>query len=200
MSPHIAILATGLAALGALTPPATPSVLAQDFPAHPRGRASYQVTALYDRVTDSTRVMVSLPTRTRPFGLGSRVWLDAHFTFPGRRLLAAPEFVILTLESWTPSRGGWAFAHPAELRVVSKNGLRLEIAAAEYVKRPVHLFDSGRREALSFRIPVEAFVAMSEALGLSLRAGNARIRFDAQRMTPIRDLVRQMTPLERDAK
>ena len=41
---------------------------------------------------------------------------------------------------------------------------------------------------------------MSEALGLSLRAGNARIRFDEQRMTAIRDLVRQMTPLERDAK
>ncbi len=200
MSPQVAILATVLAAFGELTTPATPSVVAQDFRAHLGGRASYQVTTLYDRVTDSTRVMVSLPASTRPFGLGSRVWLDAHFTFPGRRLQAAPEFVVLTLESWTPSRGGWAFAHPAKLRVESKNGLRLELSAAEYVKRPVHLFDSGRREALSFRIPVEEFVAMSEALGLSLRAGNARIRFDEQRMTAIRDLVRQMTPLERDAK
>ena len=120
MSPQVAILATVLAAFGELAPPVMPSVVAQDFRAHLGGRASYQVTTLYDRVTDSTRVMVSLPASTRPFGLGSRVWLDAHFTFPGRRLQAAPEFVVLTLESWTPSRGGWAFAHPAKLRVESE--------------------------------------------------------------------------------
>ena len=194
MSPQLALLATGLAALGELTPPAAPSVLAQDFRADQRSGASYQVTTLYDRVTDSTRVMVSLPSGARPFGLGSRVWLDAHFTFQGRQLLAVPDFVVLTLESWTPSRGGWAFAHPTKLRVESGNGLRLEISAAEYVKRPVRLFDSGRREALSFWIPIEEFTAMSEAPGLSLRAGNARIRFDARRMAAMRDVVHRMTP------
>jgi len=200
MSPQLALLATGLAALGGLTPPATPSVLAQDFRVHQRGRVSYHVTTIHDRLTDSTRVMVLLPASARPFGRGSRVWLDAHFAFPGRWLLATPDFVVLTLECWTPARSGWAFAQPAELRVESNNGLRLEIAAAEYVKHPVHLLDRGRREALSFRIPAEQFVAMSEAPGLSLRAGNARIKFDQAQMVRIRDLARRTKPLGGDVR
>ncbi len=97
MSAHIAILASAFAALAELAAPSTPSAVAQDFRAHQLRVASSQVITLYDRVTDSTRVMVSLPVNARPFGLGSRVWLDAHFSYPGRSLPPTPELAAVTL-------------------------------------------------------------------------------------------------------
>lgn len=157
-------------------------------------RSVYNVTTIYDRLTDSTRVTVGLKGSSRPFGLGSRVWLHLSFTHRGVRLTAPPEAVVLTLESFTPARGGWAFAHPQKLRVRSGKNDKLEVPAAQYAKLRVGLFDAGRREELSFRIPTEQFTALAAEPEIEFKAGNASIRFRDRRMEMLWEVVRRMTP------
>jgi hypothetical protein len=60
----------------------------------------------------------------------------------------------------------------------------------------VHLFDSGRREALWFNITSTDFARLAGAPELSFRAGNARFRV-RQRMEMLREVIRRMTPVER---
>ncbi len=160
-----------------------------------RGRArGYQVSSLYDRETDSTRVTFTVLGSSRPFGLKSRAWMDLSFTYPGRRLTSPPQVVLLTLQSFTPSRGGWAFARPQELRIACADEEKLRLAPALYEKLPVHLFDPGRREVLSFRIPAREIVAMAGEELLSVKVGRAEVRFRERRMAMLRDLVAAMTP------
>jgi hypothetical protein len=160
-----------------------------------RGRArGYQVSSLYDRETDSTRVTFTVLGSSRPFGLKSRAWMDLSFTYPGRRLTSPPQVVLLTLQSFTPSRGGWAFARPQELRIACADEEKLRLAPALYEKLPVHLFDPGRREVLSFRIPAREIVAMAGEELLSVKVGRAEVRFRERRMAMPRDLVAAMTP------
>jgi hypothetical protein len=187
------VLVGGVGSTGMLVPPAVPSVLAQDFRNRVRADNSYAVSRLYDRVTDSTRVGVALSSSPRPFGLGSTVWLMATFNFPGRQLQAPPPFVVLWLESWTPARGGWAFAHPRDLRVERGKTRLATIPAIGYVKRPVHLFDRGRSEELSFHIEADELAALAAESELVLKAGSATVRLDERRMARLRALVRQMT-------
>jgi hypothetical protein len=157
-------------------------------------KSVYEVTRTYDRLTDSTRVTVVLNGSSRPFGLGSRVWLDLSFAYRGVRLTAPPESVVLTLESLTPVRGGWAFAHPQKLRVRSEKKDKLEIPAAQYAKLRAGLFDRGRREVLSFRIPAEQFAALASEPEIEFKAGKASIRFRDRRMEMLREVIRRMTP------
>lgn len=152
-----------------------------------------QVLTTYDRLTDSTRVTVVLNGSSRPTGLGSRAWLDASFSYSGTELTAPPEEIVLTLESFTPARGGWAFSRRQKLRVRSGKSLQLEVSNIEYLRRPVGLFDSGRREELSFRIPAEKFAALVTEPELEFKAGNARIRFRQENMEMLRAVVRRMT-------
>jgi hypothetical protein len=117
----------------------------------------------------------------------------AAFTFPGSQLQTPPAFVTLSLESWTPARGRWAFAHPRKLRVETGKTRLATIPAAGYVKRPVHLFDRWRREELSFRIAPEEFATLAREPELVMKAGSATVRLDKRRMERLRVLMRQMT-------
>lgn len=189
-----------LGVVGQLASTAVPTVLAQDFRSRVRADNSYAVSRVYDRITDSTRVAAALSSSSRPFRLGSTAWLLASFAFQGRQLQSPPAFVVLSLESWTPVRGGWAFAHPRDLRVESGKTRLATIPAAEYVKRPVHLFDGGRREELSFRIEPEEFAALARQPELKLRAGSATMRLDQRGMERFRALVREMTVPDRGSR
>jgi hypothetical protein len=195
-----AAIAGSLGAAGDLTPPVVPTVLAQDFRDRVRADHSYMVSRVYDRVTDSTLVSASLSSTSRPFGLGSTAWLFVSLSFPGRRLLASPAFAELSLESWTQSRGGWAFAHPRELRVEAGKARLVTIPASEYVKRPVYLFDRGRREELAFRVNAEQLAALAGQAELVLKAGNATIRLDARRMARLRAFLEEMTVRDRASR
>jgi hypothetical protein len=154
----------------------------------------YQVTKIYDKETDSTRVTFTVLGSSRPFGLKSRAWIDLSFTYPGRRLTSPPQVVFLTLESFTPSRGGWAFARPQELRIACADAEKLRLAPVRYQKLTVHLFDSGRREVLSFRIPASQIVTLAGEELLNVEAGRAKLRFRERRMAMLRQLVAMMTP------
>jgi hypothetical protein len=200
MTAMAAALAGSLGATVALVPPVVPTVLAQDFRNRVRAENSFAVSRLYDRVTDSTRVAAVLSSSSRPFGLGSTAWLLAAFTFPGRQLQAPPALVVLSLESWTPSRGGWAFARPRELRVETGKTRLTTIPAAGYVKRPVHLFDRGRREELSFRIEPGEFAALARQPELVMKAGSATVRLDKRRMERLQALVNEMTVPDRGSR
>lgn len=191
-TPLLRIAAAAVAVLQFVVPAAT-AAWAQSFRADRAVTPAYEVTTIYDRITDSTRVAVALKGSSRPFGPRSRVWLDVSFTYPGRRLMALPETVVLTLESFTTARGGWAFAKPRDLRVRSGKGLELEIPASQYAKRKVHPYDSGRREMLSFRIPAEQFATMAAEPELEFKAAKASIRFRDRRMEMLREIVRRMT-------
>jgi hypothetical protein len=195
-----AALAGSLGVVSPLVPTAVPLVLAQEFRDRARAENSYAVSRLYDRVTDSTRVAAALSSSSRPFGLGSTAWLMAAFTFPGKQLQAPPAFVALWLESWTPARGGWAFAHPRELRVETGKTRLATIRAAGYVKRPVHLFDRGRQEELSFRIAPEEFATLAREPELVMKAGSATVRLDKRRMERLRALVKEMTVPDRGSR
>jgi hypothetical protein len=198
MSHHLA-LAHSVGAVASILQLAVPMIsltAAQGFGPRSAIASTYRVTVVHDRLTDSTRLSASFTASSKPFGLDSRAWLDLSFSFAGVRLVAVPPFVVLTIESWTPARGGWAFAHPVSLHVRSGDSIRLDVPAKGYVKRRVHLFDSGRREALWFEIPSTDFTRLAGAPELSFTAGNARFRV-RQRMEMLREVLRRMTPLER---
>lgn len=195
-----AALAGSLAVVGPLAPTAMPTVLAQDFRDRVRADNSYALSRLYDRVTDSTRVAAALSSSSRSFGLGSTAWLMAAFTFPGKTLQTPPAFVALSLESWTPARGQWAFAHPRKFRVETGKTRLATIPAAGYVKRPVHLFDRWRREELSFRITPAELAALAREPELVMKAGSATVRLDKRRMARLRALVREMTVPDRGSR
>lgn len=164
------------------------------------GEGFYAITRVYDRMTDSTRVSALWQESSRRFGLKSRAWLDVSFSFAGRRMTAPPAVVRLTLESFTPARGGWAFARPQKLRVRSGKIMKLDVPAAQYQKRQPALLDAGRREMLSFQISTDQFAAMVAEPDLELQAGNASFRFRAYEMDMLRDMVARMTTTGRGAR
>ena len=196
MSHHLARSVGAAASILQLTVPMISLTAAQGFGPTSAAARTYRVAVVHDRLTDSTRLNASFVASSKPFGLDSRAWLDLSFSFAGVRLIAAPAFVVLTIESWTPGRGGWAFAHPQSLHIESGDSIRLDVPAAGYMKRKVHLFDSGRREVLWFDIPSAEFTRLAGAPELTLRVGNAQIRV-RQRMEMLREVLRRMTSLER---
>jgi hypothetical protein len=196
MSPHLARFIGAAASILQLAVPMSTVVAVQGFGPRRMVANAYRVAVIHDRVTDSTRVSASLRASSKPFGLGSRAWLDLAFTFSGTRLVTPPSDVILTIESWTPARGGWAFAHPESLHIQSGDSLRLEVPAAGYLKRRVHLFDSGRQEVLWFDVPSSDFTRLAGAPELLFTAGRARFRV-RERMEMLHEVLRRMTPGER---
>jgi len=191
---HIASSAGPAVAAFQLAMPSATMARAQSFRADRTSDGAYEVSTIHDRLSDSTRASFALKGSSRPFGLGSRIWLAVSFTHPGPRLTDSPEAVVLTLASFTPASGGWAFARPQRLRIQSGGTLKLELAAAEYQKLRVGLFDAGRREMLSFRIPTEQFVAMAAEPELELKAGRAKMRLGQREMGMLREVVRRVTP------
>ncbi|MGH7751247.1 MAG: hypothetical protein ACREN5_00385 [Gemmatimonadales bacterium] len=162
----------------------------------------YCVQELYDWVNDSSRAVAILSARSRAFGLGSRVSIDVSYSYRGRRLVEPPRWVTITLESFTPARGGWAFARPRTLQIRSPEALKLEVRPAEYRKHRAHLFDRGRRELLSFRIATGAFVELAAEPELSLKAGGAVVRLRGRRMELVRQLAQRLRlqPTEGDPR
>jgi hypothetical protein len=196
---HHLVLSIGAAAsMLQLALPMSSVVAAQGFGPRRAIANTYRVVVVHDRLTATTRVSASFTASSKPFGLDSRAWLDLSFTFPGVRLLTPPSVVVVTIDSWTPARGGWAFAHPEWLRIQSGDSLRLEFPAAGYLKRQVHIFDSGRREMLWFDVPSSAFTRLAGAPELLFAAGRARFRV-RQRMEMLHEVLRRMTPVERGA-
>ena len=196
MSHHLACSVGAAASILQLTVPTISLTATQGFGPRSAIASTYRIAVVHDRLTDSTRLSASFTASSKPFGLDSRAWLDLSFSFAGVRLMAAPAFVVLTIESWTPGRGGWAFAHPQSLHIQSGDSIRLDVPATGYMKRRVHLSDSGRQEVLWFDIPSTDFTRLAGAPELTLRVGNARIRV-RQRMEMLREVLRRMTPLER---
>jgi hypothetical protein len=188
--PASAAALTVLSLMGAQAPPAE----AQRYGEDQRSAERYRVLELYDRVADSSRVVATIATTSRRFGLGSRVAVDVSYAYPGRHLTAAPEWVIITMESFTPARGGWAFARPRPLEVRSGRYLKLQVPPAEYRKQRVRLFDSGRRESLSFRISPAEFLRLASEPELTLEVGGASIRLK-RRMETLRAFAQRLKPV-----
>ena len=157
---------------------------------------SHQITRIYDRVADSTRLTLVVPGSSRPFGLKSRAWLDISLAYKGTIMRNIPTSVVLTFESFTPSRGGWAFAKPRELRVSSGKRVLAKIPASSYQKRRVRLLDSGRREILSYTLPTDQFVNMAAESELNLQVGGGTIRL-RQRMELLRAIAHLLMAVER---
>jgi hypothetical protein len=199
MSPHLALSLGAVASVLQLAAPLNGLADAQGFGPKSRAANGYQLVVIHDRITDSSRLTAALNATSKPFGLDSRAWLDLSFSFAGVRLITTPPFVVLTIEGWTPARGGWAFAHPEALHVRSGDSIRLDLPATGYEKRRVHLFDTGRREVLWFEIPSTDFTRIAGAPELIFRAGNARFRV-RQRMEMLREVLRRMTPSERGSQ
>lgn len=192
MSAHFA-RSLGIAVTLQLAIPITNLAAVQGLHRRSTAANAYQISVVHDRLTDSSLVTALFTGSSRPFGLRSRAWLDLSFSFVGARLMAQPRFLTLTIESWTPSRGGWAFAHPESLHIRSGDSLRVDLPPAGYLKRPVHLFDSGRREALWFAVPSKDFTRLAGARVLLFSAGRARFKV-RERMEMFRELARRMTP------
>jgi hypothetical protein len=145
--------------------------------------------------TGASRVVATIAATSRSFGLGSRVAVNVSYAYPGRHLTASPEWVIITMESFTPARGGWAFARPRPLEVRSGGALKLQVPPVEYRKQPVRLFDAGRRELLSFRVPPAEFLTLLSETELSLEVGGASVRLKGQRMETLRALAQRLKPV-----
>jgi hypothetical protein len=199
MSPRLALSVGAAASLLQIAVPRTRVAAAQGFGPRSTAANAYRVAVVHDRLTDTTRVSASFTASSKPFGLDSRAWLDLSFAFLGARLVTPPSVLVLTVESWTPGRGGWAFAHPESLHIQSGDSIRLELPAAGYLKRPVRLFDTGRQEVLWFDIPSSAFTRLAAAPELVFKAGRAQFRV-RERMEMLHELLRRMKPLERGSQ
>jgi len=196
MSPHRALSIGAAAWMLQLAAPMSSLAAAQGFGPRKTAANAYRVAVVHDRLTDSTRVSVSLSASSRPFGLDSRAWLDVAFTFSGAWLVTPPSALVLTIEGWTPARGAWAFAHPESLHIQSGDSLQLEFPAAGYMRRPVHLFDTGREEVLWFDIPSSDFARLAGAPEVLFTAGRAQFRV-RERMEMMHEVLRRMTPEKR---
>ena len=183
-----------IAALVGGTTVGTSSAGAQDFRHHWQHEYVYHVVPLYDRVTDSTRVSAMLLTGVGWFGSGSRVWLTVSFAFPGRLQIEQPEWVDVSLDSFTREGGKWAFSRSRsrELRVEVANSVRLKVPARGYVRRDKGPTDRGRRELLSFRIPAREFIEWKDELEITIRAGPAQFVLSSHAMEMVRDLIHRM--------
>lgn len=199
MPHHIAGFIGATASIFQLAVPVTSLTAIQGFGPRSRIASTYQVTIIRDRLTDSSRVTAFFAGSSKAFGLDSRAWLGLSFSFPGIQVSAPPAFLTLTIEAWTPARGGWAFAHPEWLHVRSGDSLRLEYPPAGYVKRRVHMLDTGRREELWFDIPLGDFTRLARAPELDFTAGRARFRV-RERMEMLREVLRRMTPSDRGSQ
>jgi hypothetical protein len=73
------------------------------------------------------------------------------------------------------------------LRVLSGKTLKLELPAATYEKLPVKLFDTGRRELLTFTLPTERLAAILAEPELQIKAGNARVRLRHRDLAALRE-------------
>lgn len=196
MPHHIAGFIGATASIFQLAVPVTSLTAVQGFGPRSRIANTYQVTVIHDRLTDRSRVTAFFTGSSKAFGLDSRAWLGLSFSFPGIRVSAPPALLTLTIEAWTPARGGWAFGHPESLHVRSGDSLRLEFPPAGYVKRRVHILDSGRRDELWFDIPSRDFTRLARAPGLDFTAGRARFRV-RERIEMLREVLRRMTPSDR---
>ena len=199
MSHHLALSIVAAASVLQLTVPGSGLVAAQGFGPRRTAANANRIATVHDRLADSTRVSAAFSVSSKPFGLDSRAWLDLSFTFSGARVVTPPAALVLTIESWTPRRGGWAFAHPESLHIQSGDSIRLEFPAAGYLKRRVHLFDMGRAEVLWFDIPLSDFTRLAAAPELLLSAGRARFRV-REGMELLHEMLRRMTPLERGSQ
>jgi hypothetical protein len=197
MLPHLTLAIGAAASILQFAMPLVTPADAQGFLGRSRAAIVDRVVALHDRVTDTTRVSALLPVRAKPFGLGSRAWVGLSFSVRGTRLTVPPSFVVLTIEGWTPARGGWAFAHPQALLIKSGDSLRLEVPPAGYEKRRVHLFDTGRREMLWFNLESTAMRRLAREAALVLKSGRAQFEVRDRGMEVVREVVRRMTPRER---
>lgn len=112
--------------------------------------------------------------------------------FPIAWSVGTAAVVHLAVPAAAPARG-WAFAHRESLHIRSGDSLRVDLPPAGYLKRPVHLFDSGRQEALWFAVPSKDFMRFVGAPELVFSAGRARFRV-RERMEMFRELARRMTP------
>ena len=196
MPHHIASFIGAAASILKLTVPVTCLTAVQGFAPRSRIANEYQIAVIHDRLTDSSRLTAFFTGSSKEFGLDSRAWLGLSFSFPGIQVSVPPAFLTLTIEAWTPARGGWAFAHPESLRVRSGDSLQVEFPPAGYVKRRVQMLDSGRREELWFHIPSRDFTRLARAPELDFTAGRARFRI-RERMEMLREVLRRMTPLDR---
>jgi hypothetical protein len=199
MPHHVAGFIGAAASIVQLTLPVTRLTAVQGFGPRSRIANEYQVAVIHDRLTDSSRLTAFFTGSSKAFGLDSRAWLGLSFSFPGVRVSAPPAFLTLTIEAWTPARGGWAFAHPESLRVRSGDSLRLEFPSAGYLKRQVHVLDTGRREELWFDVPSRDFTRLAGAPELVFTAGRARFRV-RERMEMLREVLRRMTPSARGSQ
>jgi hypothetical protein len=197
MSHHLLLWPASAAALTVLylVGSQVPPLKAQRHRAGQRSAERHRVLELYDRVTDSSRVVATIAATSRRFGLGSRVAVDVSYTYPGRHLTVSPEWVIITMESFTPARGGWAFARPRSLEVRSGGALKLQVPPAEYRKQTVRAYDAGRREMLSFRVSPAEFLALASETELSLEVGGASIRLRSRRMEILQALAERLKPV-----
>jgi len=186
--------AAALAVLHLMGPPVLP-LEAQRHREDQRSTEHHPLLELYDRVTDSSRVIATIATTSRRFGLGSQVAVDVSYAYQSRDLTVSPDWVIITMESFTPARGGWAFARPRPLKVRSGGALRLQVPPADYRKQPVRLFDAGRREVLSFRVSPAEFLTLVSETELSLEVGGASIRLRGRRMETLRALAQRLKPV-----
>lgn len=155
---------------------------------------AYRIASFYDRFTDTTRVTFSLKAGSRPFGLGSRAWLDVAFAYRGRQPQELPELVRITIESSTPApKGSWAFGGPKRLHIRSDGPFHLELVAAGYNRRVVRSAQPQFQDALSYLMtPGQVRSAAAQPV-LQVKVGNARFRLDDDGMEMLREASRRMT-------
>ena len=154
----------------------------------------YQLSAVYDRVANRTRVTVVPAQHYQPAFDKPTMSFAVSISYLGRPSAAAPDSVELDFITFTPPRAGWPLAHPHSLRIILDDSVRSEFPAAEYQRMSVGLFDRGRSEMSSYRIPSPAFLQLAGSSRVTLKVGRFTIKLDQQGFEGLRVLAARLSP------
>ena len=161
------------------------------------GVHEYQLSSIYDRVTDRTRVTVVPRQKYRPSYNQPNVSFSVSVTYSGREPTPAPDSVVFEVAVFSPARGGWPLAHPERLKVTLNDTIHLEFPSADYRRMSVHLNDRGRNETLDFRIPTTDFLSLAASSRARLKIGRFTIKLDQPGLDGLRALVPWLMPAGR---
>ena len=179
----------------ALPPVAVPP--ARPLPPGPsayRGVHEYQLSSIYDRVADRTRVTV-VPSQHYQLTFGKPTMsFAASIGYPGHGAVTSQDSVELEFITFTPARSGWGLAHAQPLRITLDDSVHMALPAAGYQRMSVRLLDRGRREIVRFWMPTAEFRRLAASARAKLKVGRFTIKLKQQDLEGLLALNSRLVP------
>ncbi len=175
-----------------------PAATVVPMPPHAAGEADweakdYQMSAIYDRVTNRTRLTIIPAQKYQAAMDRASVSIAVSVTYPGRGLTTVPDSVEFLFTAWAPARMGWALGHAGTLKLMLEDSLPVQIPSTSYQRLPVSFTASGRTEMVVFRVATPQVTALAASSKGKLKVGRFTIKLDAHGLEGLQTFARRLT-------